>query len=149
MGFCVCCPGKNTAGKVHRIGAGIKKADFKPYISGQSEKGHHRQKTAEISEKKGYDIRDYDTRTLTPFMDHMIVASTANTRQNNAICQNIKDRLKEAGIALPMRIEGDSDSRWILIDLQDVVVHLFVQQEREVYRLDRLYADVPVEVYDL
>ena len=48
-----------------------------------------------------------------------------------------------------MRIEGDSDSRWILIDLQDVVVHLFVQQEREVYRLDRLYADVPVEVYDL
>ena len=102
-----------------------------------------------ISEKKGYDIRDYDTRTLTPFMDHMIVASTANTRQNNAICQNIKDRLKEAGIQIPMRIEGDADSRWILIDLQDVVVHLFVQQEREVYRLDRLYADVPVEVYDL
>ena len=102
-----------------------------------------------ISEKKGYDIKDYDTTSLTPFMDHMIVASTANTRQNNAICQNIKDRLKEAGIALPMRIEGDSDSRWILIDLQDVVVHLFVQQEREVYRLDRLYADVPVEVYDL
>ena len=42
-----------------------------------------------------------------------------------------------------------ADSRWLLIDLKDIVVHLFVREERQVYQLDRLYADVPVETYDL
>lgn len=102
-----------------------------------------------ISEKKGYDIKDYDTTGLTPFMDHMIVASTANTRQSISICQNIKDRLKENGYTPVMRIEGDANSRWLLIDMKDIVVHLFVREEREVYQLDRLYADVPVESYDV
>ena len=48
-----------------------------------------------ISEKKGFDIKEYDTRSLTPFMDSMIVVSTTNIRQNNAIAQNIKERLKD------------------------------------------------------
>ena len=102
-----------------------------------------------ISEKKGYDIKDYDTTSLTPFMDHMIIASTNNTRQNYSICQNIKDRLRENGYKLDFKVEGDADSRWLLIDLKDIVVHLFVREERQVYQLDRLYADVPVETYDL
>ena len=102
-----------------------------------------------ISEKKGYGIKDYDTTSLTPFMDHMIIASTNNTRQNYSICQNIKDRLMENGYKLDFKVEGDADSRWLLIDLKDIVVHLFVREERQVYQLDRLYADVPVETYDL
>lgn len=102
-----------------------------------------------ISEKKGYDIRVYDMTSLTPFMDTMIVASTSNTRQSMAICQNIKDRLREQEWKGQMRQEGDADSKWILIDMKDIVIHLFVQSEREVYQLDRLYSDVPMEVYDL
>ena len=43
----------------------------------------------------------------------------------------------------------DSGSKWLLIDLKDVVVHLFVNEERQVYNLDRLYSDVPVKTYDL
>lgn len=102
-----------------------------------------------IDEKKGFDIRDYDTTQLTPFMDHMIVASTNNIRQNNAIAQNIKDRLRENGYRGSMRQEGTPESKWLLLDLKEVVVHLFVHDERQVYQLDRLYADVPVVVYDL
>ena len=102
-----------------------------------------------ISEKKGFDIKEYDTRSLTPFMDSMIVCSTTNIRQNNAIAQNIKDRLREAGYMGDMHIEGDSGSKWLLIDLKEVVVHLFVNEERQVYNLDRLYSDVPVKTYDL
>ena len=78
-----------------------------------------------ICEKKAQDVRVYDVTSLTPFMDSMIVCSTTNIRQNNAIAQNIKDRLRE------------------------VVVHLFVNEERQVYNLDRLYSDVPVKTYDL
>ena len=102
-----------------------------------------------ISEKKGFDIKEYDTRSLTPFMDSMIVVSTTNIRQNNAIAQNIKDRLKENGFDCTIRIEGNADSKWLLIDLKEIVVQLFVKDERQVYQLDRLYRDVPVIEYDL
>lgn len=102
-----------------------------------------------ISEKKGFNIKDYDTRSLTPFVDHMIVASTNNVRQSNSICQNIKDRIREQKADFDFRVEGDASSRWLLIDLKDIVVHLFVKEEREVYQLDRLYSDVPVVTYDL
>lgn len=102
-----------------------------------------------ISEKKGFDIRDYDCTSLTPFMDDMIVASTTNIRQNNAVAQNIKDRLKENGYTGSIRIEGTTASKWLLLDLKDIVVHLFVQDERQVYQIDRLYVDVPVTQYDL
>lgn len=102
-----------------------------------------------ISEKKGFDIKEYDTRSLTPFMDSMIVVSTTNIRQNNAIAQNIKDRLKENGYDGTIRIEGNADSKWLLIDLKEIVVQLFVKDERQVYQLDRLYRDVPVIEYDL
>ena len=102
-----------------------------------------------ISEKKGFDIKEYDTRSLTPFMDSMIVVSTTNIRQNNAIAQNVKDRLKENGFDGTIRIEGNADSKWLLIDLKEIVVQLFVKDERQVYQLDRLYRDVPVIEYDL
>ena len=102
-----------------------------------------------ISEKKGFDIKEYDTRSLTPFMDSMIVVSTTNIRQNNAIAQNIKDRLKKNGFDGTIRIEGNADSKWLLIDLKEIVVQLFVKDERQVYQLDRLYRDVPVIEYDL
>lgn len=102
-----------------------------------------------ISEKKGFDIKEYDTRSMTPFMDSMIVVSTTNIRQNNAIAQNIKDRLKENGFDGTIRIEGNADSKWLLIDLKEIVVQLFVKDERQVYQLDRLYRDVPVIEYDL
>ena len=102
-----------------------------------------------ISEKKGFDIKEYDTRSLTPFMDSVIVVSTTNIRQNNAIAQNIKDRLKENGFDGTIRIEGNADSKWLLIDLKEIVVQLFVKDERQVYQLDRLYRDVPVIEYDL
>lgn len=102
-----------------------------------------------ISEKKGFDIKEYDTRSLTPFIDSMIVVSTTNIRQNNAIAQNIKDRLKENGFDGTIRIEGNADSKWLLIDLKEIVVQLFVKDERQVYQLDRLYRDVPVIEYDL
>ena len=102
-----------------------------------------------ISEKKGFDILVYDMRTLTPFIDTMIVCSTNNLRQNYAIATNIKDRLKEAGYKNSIRMEGDSASKWILMDLNETVVHLFVKEERQVYQLDRLYCDVQVKRYDL
>lgn len=100
---------------------------------------------AAIAEKKGYDIDVYDTTSLTPFMDTMIVASSDNLKQNYALAQNIKDRLFEKGYNGDFRLEGNSESRWLLVDLKDIVVHLFVNQERQLYSLNRLYQECPVE----
>lgn len=102
-----------------------------------------------ISEKKAYKIMDYDTENITPFMDHMIIASTDNVIQSNAVAQNIKDRLYEAGYDGDFRIEGNKESKWLLIDLKDIVVHLFTRGERDLYQLDRLYGNCPVTEYDL
>ena len=101
-----------------------------------------------ISEKKGHDIEVYDTTQLTPFMDTMIVASADNLKQNYAIAQNIKDRLFESGWNGSFRMEGSSESRWILVDLKDIVIHLFVGGERDLYSLDRLYEECPVTRYE-
>lgn len=102
-----------------------------------------------ISERKGENILVYDVSSLTPFLDTMVVASSSNLRQNNAIAANIRDRLKEAGYTGEIREEGTKDSKWLLIDLKDIVVHLFVSDERTMYGLDQLYGDVPVYTYDL
>lgn len=102
-----------------------------------------------VSERKAEDIRVYDMRDVTPLIDEMVIASTSNVRQNNAVVQNLKDRLYENGYEGDFRVEGSKESRWILVDLGDIVVNLFVDDERDVYGLDRLYADVPWQAYDL
>lgn len=102
-----------------------------------------------VSEKKASRILVYDTEMMTPYMDRMVVASTDNVVQNNAIAQNVKDRLYEAGYKGPFRLEGTRESKWILVDLKDIIIHLFTRDERDLYQIDRLYADCPVEEYDV
>jgi ribosome-associated protein len=95
-----------------------------------------------VSDKKAADICIYDVGRLSPFVESMVVCSANNLRQAQAIVQNVKDELKEAGYAGHFRMEGRADSKWVLADLEDVVLHVFVQEERAFYGLDRLYADV-------
>ncbi|MCF0245817.1 MAG: ribosome silencing factor [Ileibacterium sp.] len=102
-----------------------------------------------ISEKKGRDIMVFNTMPMTPYMDTMIVVTADNNRQNAAIAQNIKERLYEAGYDGFYKVEGTKDSNWILVDLHEIVVHLFTASERNVYQLERLYADCEHEIYDL
>ncbi|MCF0260958.1 MAG: ribosome silencing factor [Erysipelotrichaceae bacterium] len=102
-----------------------------------------------ISEKKGRDILVFNTMPVTPYMDTMIVVTADNNRQNAAIAENIKDRLFEAGYDGIYKVEGTKDSNWILVDLREIVIHLFTASERNVYQIERLYADCEHEVYDL
>lgn len=101
-----------------------------------------------LSEKKGDHILAYDTTGVTPFMDTMIIVSAANTQQAAALAQNVKDRLFEQEYDGFYRLEGNKDSRWLLVDLKDVVVHIFTGEERKLYNLEKLYADCPVQEYE-
>lgn len=72
-----------------------------------------------------------------------VIASAANDRQVKAICDEVERQVDEAGGPKPIRIEGLNDLQWVLMDYGDVVVHVFQQEQREFYDLDRLWADVP------
>ncbi len=90
---------------------------------------------------KGEDVIVYDFTSVNPFIDRAVLCSASNLRQVNAIAQNIKDECRKNG--LDVRVEGNSNSKWVLVDLDEVIVHIFLDEEREVYKLERLYSDLP------
>lgn len=95
-----------------------------------------------IDEKKGKDIIAYEYNQLNPYIDFSVIASAGNQRQVYALADNVVDRAHEAGIPV-RKMEGDKDSSWILVDLFTIVVHIFHEEERSVYKLEQLYADLP------
>lgn len=101
-----------------------------------------------IGEKKGEDILVYAYSSLNPAVDEVVIASASNQRQVFALADNVKDRLEEHGMRVD-HVEGGRQSRWILLDASDIIVHIFEHQERSVYGLEKLYADLPVTRYDL
>lgn len=75
--------------------------------------------------------------------DHFVVASGANDRQVKAIVDEVEGRVAGAGLGKPLRVEGLDGRRWVLLDYGDVVVHVFLQEVRDYYELERLWGDVP------
>jgi ribosome-associated protein len=72
-----------------------------------------------------------------------VIASAANDRQVKAVTDAVEERVHLAGGPKPKRIEGLGDLQWVLMDYGDVIVHVFQQEAREFYDLERLWADVP------
>ena len=95
------------------------------------------------SDKKAEDILVLNVSEVTTIADLFVIVSGRGERQVQAIADEIVLKAKAAG-RQPVGIEGYSAGRWVLIDLGDVVVHAFVPEERELYRLERLWGDAPV-----
>ena len=98
-----------------------------------------RQVVAVASEKKATDIVLLDTRRVCSFADYFVMCSGESSKQIEAIRDEIGHTLKKEGI-LPHHYEGAVDSGWLLIDLRDVIVHIFAPIEREHYQLDQLWS---------
>ena len=96
------------------------------------------------SDKQADNIVMLDTKQVCSFADYFVICSGDSPRQIEAIRQEIRERLKRDDI-IPFRVEGSADSGWILLDLGDVVVHIFSSPQRDYYRLDDLWHEaVPV-----
>ncbi|MCR8671158.1 ribosome silencing factor [Agrococcus sp. HG114] len=78
-----------------------------------------------------------------PLTDVFLIATGRNERQVSAIAREIEDALILDG-AKPIRREGRADGRWVLLDFSDIVVHVFHEEERTYYQLERLWRDAPV-----
>jgi ribosome-associated protein len=75
--------------------------------------------------------------------DAFVITSGRNTRQVKTIAEEVEARLKVDGGITPLRIEGLEDSHWVLLDYGDLVVHVFLDETREFYDLERLWSDAP------
>jgi len=89
---------------------------------------------------RGRDITILDLRELTPVFDYFVVATGSSRRQLHAISEEIEDVLKRDFNDRRLGLEGYADSRWILLDFGDVVVHLFDEETRGYYDLEHLWA---------
>ena len=75
--------------------------------------------------------------------DEFVVVSASNDRLVKAIVDDVGRAIDAAGHGRPLRVEGLDDRHWVLIDYGDVVVHVFLEETREYYELERLWSDVP------
>ncbi len=75
--------------------------------------------------------------------DAFVITSGRNTRQVKTIADEVEARLKAGDGISPLRIEGLEDSHWVLLDYGDIVVHVFLDETREFYDLERLWSDAP------
>ncbi|MDD3411381.1 MAG: ribosome silencing factor [Eubacteriales bacterium] len=91
-----------------------------------------------LYEKKAQDIVALDVTGLTVITDAMVIASGRNTLQVKALADELEDKLSELGMDV-RRKEGQQSGHWIVLDYGTVLVHLFHTQEREFYRLDKLW----------
>ncbi|HTM12356.1 MAG TPA: ribosome silencing factor [Bryobacteraceae bacterium] len=90
--------------------------------------------------KQAQDIRVLDLRDLTSFTDTLIICSGANSRQNQAISNEIEQQLKKHG-DMPSSVEGYTNAEWILMDYGDYVLNIFSEKARAYYDLERLWRD--------
>ena len=95
---------------------------------------------AALSDKKGEDIKILNISEVTVLADYFIIASGSNRNQVQAMADNVEEVLAKEG-AEPKQIEGYQSGNWILLDYQDVIVHIFDQENRLFYDLERIWRD--------
>ena len=99
------------------------------------------------SDKKARDIVTMDMRGLMSSTDYFVICSANTATQVRAIADNIEEQLAEAGVAYSHR-EGYREGEWVLMDYGDVVAHIFMQEAREYYALERLWGDAKLTPYE-
>jgi len=95
-------------------------------------------------DKKGEATVILEVGRVLAIADAFVITSGANPRQVRTIVEAVEEKVKQDGGPSPLRIEGLDDARWVLMDYGDFVVHVFLQEVREFYDLERLWADAPV-----
>jgi ribosome-associated protein len=90
-----------------------------------------------IEDKKGENIVILDLKGLTWIADYFVITSADSQIQTKAIAENIIENFKES----PISVEGIDGGKWILLDYGEIIIHIFLNETREYYKLEKLWAD--------
>lgn len=102
-----------------------------------------------LDSKKAKDIKVLEIAGISSLGDYFIVASGSSTTQVKALADELEFKLKEQGVT-PKRVEGYQSAAWIVLDYYDVIIHLFYEETRQFYSLERLWSDAPLlDISDL
>lgn len=93
-----------------------------------------------LEDKKAEDIRIIDISEISTIADYFIIANGTNKSQIQAIADNLSEILGRAGITM-RQIEGYQNANWVLMDFQDVIIHIFDKENRLFYDLERIWRD--------
>ena len=104
---------------------------------------------AKLDDKKALEIKVINIENVSTLADYFIIASGTNHNQVQAMADNVDETLGRAGYE-PKQIEGYQNANWILMDYRDIVIHIFDEENRLFYDLERIWRDgTVVEVEDL
>lgn len=95
-------------------------------------------------DKRAEDILVLNMKGISLIADYFIICHGNSDKQVQAIAREIREKALEQGFDIN-RMEGFDEARWVLIDIGDVVVHVFHREERSYYNLERLWGDAPIE----
>lgn len=93
-----------------------------------------------LEDKKGEDIRVIEISEISTIADYFIIASGNNTSQVSALVDSVDEKLGKMGIQ-PKRVEGARSLSWVLMDYGDIIVHVFMKEDRLFYDLERIWKD--------
>jgi ribosome-associated protein len=96
-----------------------------------------------LDDKKGQDTVVLDVAGVLGVCDAFVISSAPNTRLVRTLADEVEKAVKLAGGSGPLRVEGLRDLTWVLLDYGDVVVHVFLDETRRFYDIERLYRDCP------
>jgi len=91
-----------------------------------------------LEDLKALDIKSVDVTGLNPLTDHLVVASGSSTRHVKSMADKLVQVAKANGIQ-PLGVEGEREAQWVLVDLNDVIVHLMLPQARAFYNIEKLW----------
>ncbi len=94
-----------------------------------------------VDDVRAQDIVCYDMRGVSPYYEYVVICSGNTDRQTVAIMNHLKDYASENKISI--RVEGKESGKWVLVDLGEVIVNIFLPEEREYFQLEKLWLDIP------
>lgn len=93
-----------------------------------------------LQDKKAEDIRVIDISNVSVIADYFVIASGSNSNQIQAMVDNVEEEMFKAGFDNP-KVEGYNTASWILLDYNDVIVHVFSEDDRAFYNIERIWRD--------